>query len=170
MPNWSEMFVPSQSVVELVIRGSIMYLGALAILRIMRREAGEMSRADFLLIMLVADAAQNGMAGEYHSITEGLILVATIFCWNYLIDWLSYRVPAIHSLMEPPPLLVVQNGKPHRKHLRSEMITMDDLMEQLREQGVEHLSQVKRCFVEADGKLSVIRFDQSAGRPQEKPA
>jgi uncharacterized membrane protein YcaP (DUF421 family) len=164
------MFVPSQSVLELVIRGSLMYLGALFILRILRREAGELSRADFLLIMLVADAAQNGMAGEYHSITEGLILVGTIFGWNYLIDWLSYRVPAIHDLMEPPPLLLVQDGKAHRKHLRSEMITMADLMEQLREQGVERLSQVKRCFVESDGKFSVIRFDQSAGGPQPSPS
>jgi uncharacterized membrane protein YcaP (DUF421 family) len=157
------MFIPSQSVAELVIRGSIMYLGALFILRILRREAGELSRADFLLIMLVADAAQNGMAGEYHSITEGLILVGTIFGWNYLLDWLSYRFPAMHALLEAPPLLLVQEGKPLRKHLRAEMITIDDLMGQLREQGVEHLSQVKRCFVESDGKLSVIRFEQAPG-------
>lgn len=163
MPDWSAMFIPSQSVAELVIRGSLMYFGALFILRILRREAGELSRADFLLIMLVADAAQNGMAGEYHSITEGLILVGTLFGWNYLLDWLSYRFPSIHALLEPPPLLLVRDGKAHRKHLRSEMISMEDLMEQLREQGVERLSQVKRCFVESDGKLSVIRVEPAAG-------
>ena len=155
--DWAQLFVPSGSLAELVIRGSIVYLVALSFLRILRRQGSGFNRADLLFITLIADASQNGMAGEYRSITEGLVLIGTIFGWNYLLDWLSYRSALIHRLLEPPPLLVVQHGKVLLRNLRSELISVDDLMEQLREQGVDDLAQVKRCYVEADGKLSVIR-------------
>jgi len=155
--DWAQLFVPSGSVAELVIRGSIIYLAALGFMRILRRQGGSFTRADLLFITLIADASQNGMAGEYRSITEGLILVGTIFGWNFTLDWLSYHSPFVHRLLEPPPLLVVRGGKPLLRNLRAELISIEDLMEQLREQGVDDLAQVKRCYVEADGKLSVIR-------------
>jgi uncharacterized membrane protein YcaP (DUF421 family) len=97
------------------------------------------------------------MASEYHSITEGVVLVATIFGWNYLLDWLAFRYPRIHSLLHPAPLLLVKDGRVQRRNLRSEMLTMGDLKEQLREQGVAEVAQVKRCYLEADGRLSVIK-------------
>jgi len=154
--NWSQLFVPNGSLVELVIRGSIVYLLALTFMRILRRGSG-ITRADLLFITFIADASQNGMAGNYQSITEAGVLVGTIFGWNYGLDWLSYRVEAVHRLLEPPPILVVRHGKPIFRALRAELISIEDLMEQLREQGVDSLAHVKRCYVEADGKLSVIR-------------
>ena len=155
--NWARLFVPSDSLVELVIRGSIIYLAALGFMRILRRQGGSLTRADLLFITLIADASQNGMAGEYRSITEGLVLVGTIFAWNFGLDWLSYHSLLVHRLLEPPPLLIIRAGKPLLRNLRAEMISIEDLMEQLREQGVDDVAQVKRCYVEADGKLSVIR-------------
>jgi uncharacterized membrane protein YcaP (DUF421 family) len=155
--DWGQLFIPSGSLAELVIRGSVIYLAALSFMRIMRRQGSGLTRADLLFITFIADASQNGMAGEYKSITEGIVLVGTIFLWNYGIDWLSFHSPLIHRLLEPPPLLVVQSGQVLRRNLRSELISVEDLMEQLREQGVDDLAQVKRCYVEADGKLSVIQ-------------
>ena len=154
--NWSQLFVPNGSLIELVIRGSVVYLIALVFMRILRRGSG-ITRADLLFITFIADASQNGMAGNYQSITEAVVLVGTIFGWNWLLDWLSYRSEAVHRLLEPPPILVVHAGKPLFRALRSELLSIEDLMEQLREQGVEDLALVKRCYVEADGKLSVIR-------------
>lgn len=155
--DWHSLLVPTVSLLELVLRGSAIYLGILALMRVLRREAGALSTADLLVVVLVADAAQNAMASEYHSITEGAALVATIFGWNYLLDWLGYRYPWFHSLLHPAPLLLVRDGRIHRRNLRSEMLTMGDLKEQLREQGVAELAEVKRCYLEADGRLSVIK-------------
>jgi uncharacterized membrane protein YcaP (DUF421 family) len=167
--DWHQMFVPSVSLLELVLRGSIMYLTILAAMRLFRREAGSISTADLLVVVLVADAAQNGMASEYHSVTEGLVLIATIYGWNYLLDIGAYRYPRIHRLLNPPPLSLVRDGIVQRKNLRLEMLTVDDLMEQLREQGVEHLHEVKSCCLEGDGHLSVIRRkDGDDQRPQRK--
>ena len=116
-----------------------------------------MSTADLLVVVLVADAAQNAMASEYHSITEGAVLVATIFGWNYLLDWLAYRFRLVHSLLHPAPLLLVKDGHLQRRNLQSEMLTVGDLKSQLREQGVAAVAQVKRCSFEPDGHLSVIK-------------
>jgi uncharacterized membrane protein YcaP (DUF421 family) len=120
-------------------------------------------------VVLIADAAQNGMAGEYKSLTEGAVVVATIFGWNYLLDWLAYRSRSVQWLLNPPPLLLVTNGQILQRNLRRELISRDDLMEQLREHGIEHVRDVKKCFLESDGKMSVIRKDGAdAPRPVDK--
>ena len=155
--DWHELFVPTVSLLELVLRGSAMYLGILVLMRVLRREAGALSTTDLLVVVLVADAAQNAMASEYHSVTEGAVLVATIFGWNYLLDWLAFRYPWVHSLLHPAPLLLVKDGRVQRRNLRTEMLTLDDLKEQLREQGVADVAEVKECYLEPDGRLSVIK-------------
>ncbi|MEP6572788.1 MAG: YetF domain-containing protein [Gemmatimonadota bacterium] len=161
--DWHDMLVPTVSLLELALRGSLVYLGILLGLRIFRREAGALSTADLLMIVLVADAAQNAMASHYDSITEGLVLIGTIFFWNYTLDWLGYRYPIMHRLLHPAPLELIRDGRLNRRNLRAEMLTLEDLNEQLREQGVEKVAEVKRCCLEADGRLSVIRAKQDEG-------
>jgi uncharacterized membrane protein YcaP (DUF421 family) len=168
--DWHGMFVPTVSIFEIVLRGTAVYLSILALLRLFRREAGTLATTDLIVIVLVADAAQNAMSADYHSITEGLVLVATIFAWNYGLDWLGFRYPWAYRLLHPAPLLLVSEGRVQRRNLRSEMLTMEDLMEQLREQGVDDVRQVKQCFLEADGRLSVLKkeSDGKPSRPREK--
>ena len=88
------------------------------------------------------------------------VLVATIFAWNYALDWLAYRSRFVYWLLHPPSLLLIRHGQIQYRNLRAELITKDDLLEQLREQGVEDVASVKKCFLESDGKMSVIRADQ----------
>ena len=159
--DWHAMFVPSVHPLELVVRGSVMYLLILAAFRVFRREAGSLSVSDLLVVVLIADAAQNAMAGEYVSITEGVILVATIFGWNVLLDALAYRSRFVYRLLHAPSLLLVRDGNILRRNLRSALMTLDDLREQLREQGVDEVADVRKCYLESDGRLSVIRADQS---------
>lgn len=166
--DWRAMFVPSGSLVELVVRASLMYLMILAGFRLFRREAGSLSVSDLLVVVLIADAAQNGMAGEYKSLTEGAIVVATIFAWNYVLDWLAYRSRVAHWLLHPPSLLLIRNGKLLYRNLRAELMTKEDLLEQLREQGVDEIGLVKKCFLESDGRISVIRDDSR--EPPRQPA
>lgn len=157
--DWRQLLVPSGNPLELVLRASVMYLLILAGFRVFRRDAGSLSVSDLLVVVLIADAAQNGMAGEYKSLTEGAIVVATIFAWNYLLDWLAYRSRAVNWLLHPPALLLVHNGQVLARNLRAELITREDLREQLRQQGVEDIRKVKKCYLESDGKISVIRAD-----------
>jgi uncharacterized membrane protein YcaP (DUF421 family) len=155
--NWHDIFVPSGSLLELIVRGSLMYLLILGAFRVFRRDAGSLAMSDLLVVVLIADAAQNGMAGEYKSLTEGVVLVATIFAWNYSLDWLAYHNRFMYWLLHAPPLLLVNRGTIQHRNLRAQLMTRQDLHEQLREQGVETLADVKSCWLESDGRLSVIK-------------
>ena len=162
---WHEVFVPTHSIVEIIARGSIMYLVIFAMMRfILKRQSGGLSTPDVLLVVLLADAAQNGMAGEYRSVTEGIMLVGTIIFWNFAIDWLEYQVPAMERLLRPAPLLLVEDGKVLRRNMRQELVTMDELLSKLREEGVESPNDVQRAFMEPDGNISVKKREDGANK------
>src|SRR5687768_3193112 len=93
--DWKSIFVPSVPLLEIVLRGSIVYLFLFFLLRILRRQAGALGIQDLLVVVLIADAAQNAMASEYKSITDGLILVSTIIFWDYFLNWLDFRFPRL---------------------------------------------------------------------------
>lgn len=158
--DWSSLFGLSLSPLEMVVRGSAIYWFLFLILRVvLRRDVGAFGAADILLIVLIADASQNAMAGEYKSITDGLILITTIVGWNYLIDWAAFHSPRVAALLESPPLLLVHYGRILHRNLRRELITTDELMSKLRERGIEDIAQVKAARLESSGEVSVITID-----------
>jgi uncharacterized membrane protein YcaP (DUF421 family) len=157
--DWRSVFFPSIGVGEIFLRGTIIYLFLFFILRLLRREAGAIGISDLLLVVLIADAAQNAMSSDYKSITDGLILVGSIAFWDYFLDWLGYRFPRVRPLLRPPPLLLIKDGRLQRRNMRREMITEDELMGHLREHGVERIEEVKKAYLEGDGRISVITAD-----------
>lgn len=154
--DWKTVFIPTLSLAEIILRGTIVYLLLFLLLRVLRREAGAIGITDVLVIVLIADAAQNAMAGEYKSITEGAILVGTIAFWDYSFDWLGYRFAWFQRVVRPAPLLLIKDGRLLRRNMRQEMITKEELESQLRQQGIEDIAQVKKCYLEGDGNISVI--------------
>lgn len=165
--DWHALLVPSGSLLEIMLRGTVMYVGLVLLFRFLRREAGSWSLADLLLIVLISDAAQNGMAGEYRSLTEGLVLVGTIAAWSYLIDWLSFRYKAFARILQAPPLPLIRNGVLQHRNLRRELITSAELHSQLRQKGVEHIEDVRCCYLEPDGQLSVVEKTKKKSRSKE---
>jgi uncharacterized membrane protein YcaP (DUF421 family) len=156
--DWGEIFGISVSPLELIIRGTAMYLFLFLLFRVVvRRRVGAIGMADILILVIIADAAQNAMSGEYKSVTEGAILVGTIMFWNVAIDWLNFRVPALRPWLEPPPMLLIQNGRILYRNLRHEYVTEDELKAKLREKGVKEYSEVAEAHMESDGNVSVIK-------------
>lgn len=155
--DWHTFFIPSLPVGEIFLRGTIVYFFLFIVLRLLRREAGALGISDLLVVVLIADAAQNAMAHDYKSITEGLVLVSTLAFWNYFLDWLGYHFPAVQRLLRPPPRLLIKDGRLQRRNLRLEMVTEEELMGKLREEGIERLEEVKQSYIEADGTISVIK-------------
>jgi uncharacterized membrane protein YcaP (DUF421 family) len=155
--NWQEVFVPSISIAELILRASLVYLLLFSVLRIMpSRQVGTLGIADLLVVVLFAEAAQNAMASDYTSITEGGILVGTVIFWSYFLNWLGYKFPQFQRFLNPPPLLLVLNGRLIEHHMQQALITKEELLSQLRQQGVESIADVKKVYMEADGSISVI--------------
>jgi uncharacterized membrane protein YcaP (DUF421 family) len=170
MPPLADLFGFTVHPLELVVRGTAMYWFLFLLFRfVLRRDAGALGIADVLLLVLIADAAQNAMAGGYQSISEGMLLVGTIAGWNWTMDWASWRFPKVARFAEAGPLVLVRRGRILPRNLRREYITVPELMAALREQGVDKLADVKIARMEADGQISVIRQrarDDERGAPR----
>lgn len=164
--DWQSMFVPTESLIEIFIRGTIMYLGMFTLLRLFRRQAGAVGIADLLVIVVIADAAQNGMAGDSKSITEAILLISTIVFWNYFLDFLGDKSDFFKRILQPKEVLLIKDGKLLRQNMQKEMITFDELISQLRLQGIEKIGEVKQCQLESDGHFSVLTKDKNSDKPK----
>lgn len=154
---WKNLLALSVSPGEIVLRGSLVYLGVLAMLRCVgRRQTGSVGATDLLVVVFLADAVQNGMAGSQKTVLDALLLAATIIAWDQSLDWLAHRSPKLERLLRSPALLLVRDGRMLPRNMRRELITVTELTGLLREQGMEDLSQVKACYLEGDGHISVI--------------
>lgn len=156
--DWQEIFGFTVSPWELVIRGTVMYFFLFALFRVVvRRRVGAIGMADILILVIVADAAQNGMSGEYRSVSEAVVLVSTLIGWNVLIDWLTFRIPRLQKVLEPPPLLLIDKGRILWRHLRHEFVSEEELKSKLREHGVAEASEVDKAYMEPDGQVTVLK-------------
>lgn len=172
--DWGSVFGLSTPLAEIFVRGTITYLVIFVLLRfVLSREAGQLALSDILVLVLIADAAQNAMAGTYSSITDGLALVAVIVGWATFLDWLSFRVPLVERFLKPQPKVLVRHGHAEDGNLSSELMTMEELMTQLRLQGIDDLSKVKVAYMESDGRVSVIPEPgdepEGGGRAPDRP-
>jgi len=160
MPDLHSLFHFGVNPLELMLRGSAVYWFLFVLFRfVLRRDAGSLGIADILLLVLIADASQNAMAGGYETVPDGFVLVATLIGWNWLLDWASFRFNAVRRFAEPPPLVLVRRGRILARNLRREFVTIPELMASLREHGIDKLAEVKMARMEPDGGISVIRRD-----------
>ncbi|BDC50006.1 DUF421 domain-containing protein [Bryobacterales bacterium F-183] len=150
---------------ELIVRGTLIYWFLFLLFRFgLRRDAGSVGLADVLLVVIIADASQNGMAGDYKTIPEAMVLVGTIAIWNLLIDWASFHFPWFRRFAQPRPLPLIQGGQLQRANLRRELISTDEIMTKLREEGCTSVKEVKLAFLEPDGHISIIRAEDEKTR------
>ena len=171
MEQLAELFRVEMPVWEIVVRGTAVYLALFAIFRfVVHRDVGAVGIADILVIVLVADAAQNAMAGEYRTISEGLILVATLIFWNVLFDWAAYRFPWFARFAQPRELTLVRNGRYLHRNMRREFVTVEDIEAKLRGVGVDDVADVAKVTLESDGEITVVRKDgKRPSKPRRKP-
>jgi len=146
------------SPLELVLRGTLMYWFLFVVFRyVLRRDVGSLGISDFLFVVILGDAAQNGMIGSATSATDGMVLIGTLVFWSYMLDFMSFQFPVIRRLTSAPRLCLVRDGKLLRRNMRRELITDDELKAKIRQEGVEDIASVKRMYLEADGEMSLIR-------------
>lgn len=155
--DFAQLFDPQIAPLETVLRGTVIYLGLLVLLRVLRRPAGQLSLADMLLITVLADASQNAMGGGDESLVSGLLLVGTIVFWDQVVDWFAYRSRRFGQLVEPPPVALIRDGQIQWPALRTHRLGEDELMSHLRAAGLDEPAQVRRCFLEGDGSISVLK-------------
>src|SRR5205814_7216456 len=117
--NWHQLLVPKLSLLEIVLRGVVIYVGLCLLLRVvLKRQAGQIGLGDLLVVTLVAGICRNPLVADAYSIPDGLGVVAVVLMSSYAADWLSYHSPFIHRLMHPQRVELIRDGEVMHENLR----------------------------------------------------
>jgi uncharacterized membrane protein YcaP (DUF421 family) len=153
-----EYLALSMSPGELLARGTIMYWFLFLIFRfVLRRDTGSAGISDILFVVLLGDAAQNGMIGRGETVADAALLIGVLVAWNYALDYLGFYFRFFEWLIDPPPICLVRNGRLLRRNLRREHLTDAEIGAKLRGEKIEHLHDVRRMYLESDGSFSVLK-------------
>lgn len=157
--------MPAVSVVELVVRGVVVYVALLVALRIFgKREVGQFTIYDLVFVLLVANALQPAMTGPDTSLVGGLVLIAALVIANAVVGRLD-QVPIIHRLFTPAPAVIIRNGEYIAAQMNREGVTQDEIEMAIREHGLTGANDVKLAVLEADGTISVVPKDSVIQKP-----
>ena len=142
---------------EIIIRTIAVYLVILIGLRLAgKREIGQMTVFDLVVLLLIANAVQNAMVGPDTSLVGGILAAIVLLLVNAAVAGLRLRSPRLRRLVEGTPTLLVLHGEVIPQHMRREGIDEESLLVALREHGVAEISEVEMAVLEIDGSISVI--------------
>jgi uncharacterized membrane protein YcaP (DUF421 family) len=155
------VFALQNPLLDIVVRTAVIYLTLLVLIRVTgKRQVGQLTPFDLLLLLLLANAVQNAMVGPDTSVQGGLMAAATLFTVNLVVSWVARRNVGAARLLEGTPTLLIRHGKLLQDNLHREGITEEDLLRALREHGVEDVKIVRSAILEVDGTISVMREDE----------
>lgn len=155
---------------ELMIRAAVVYLALILLIRLSgRRQIGELSPFDLILLLILSESVQNAMSAGENSLTGGLILAGTLLFVNYLIGVITFRSKKAENLIEGQPQILIRNGKVFQKVMERARITEDELMSSLRESGFFNIEDVRTAILEDNGTVSVEGYEKpERSRPRGK--
>jgi uncharacterized membrane protein YcaP (DUF421 family) len=154
----STLLIPEAPLWALVLRGVVVYLFLLAALRLSgRRELGQMTSFDLVLLLLVSNAVQNSVNAGDNTLGGGLVSAATLFLLNRAVGYAAWRWRWFDRLVQGRALRLVTDGRVHTGALRSERITLAELRSALRKQGISGIGECQRVTLEPDGTLTAVR-------------
>ncbi|MGV3758194.1 MAG: DUF421 domain-containing protein [Actinomycetota bacterium] len=152
--------------IEIVGRSLVVYLAVLIGLRLGgRRELGQLTPFDLVVILLVANAVQNAMVGPDTSVQGGLVAAATLLLANAVVARLRLRSPRLRHLVEGVPVVLIQHGEWVTANLRREGLTEDEVLAAVREHGaLAEVDRVALAVLETDGSVSVVPMTSTVHR------
>jgi uncharacterized membrane protein YcaP (DUF421 family) len=148
--------------VESVIRAVAIYALLLVLFRITgNRSLGQITTFDFVLLLIISEAAQNGMVGNNDSITNAVILIVTLVTVDVLLSLLKTRAPRIERWLEGAPLVIVEHGQPLLDRMRRARVDEQDVLAAARRhRGFERMAQIKYAVLERGGDITILPWSQ----------
>lgn len=148
---------------DIVLRAAVVYLFLWIVLRSLgKRELGELTPFDLVLLMTIGDLVQQGVTQEDFSITGAMLAVGTFVALTLLTSYLSFKWKATRPLFEGIPAVVVLNGKMERHAMKTERLAPDELLDAARQQGIQEIAEIRYGILEPDGKFSFIKYSGEA--------
>jgi uncharacterized membrane protein YcaP (DUF421 family) len=144
--------------VDIVLRGIVVFAFLLVLTRIIgRRELSSLQPFDLILLIILGDAVQQGLTQDDYSLTGAGLAIGTIAVLQVFVSWLGYRFPRARPVLEGTPIIVVEDGRVIEPNLKRERLTVEEIDEQARLQGIAHLNDVRWAVLETNGQISFIR-------------
>jgi uncharacterized membrane protein YcaP (DUF421 family) len=154
LPWW----VPELPVGEKILRALIIYLFLLLVFRFLgRHQVGQMTPFDLVVLLILSNVLQNAMIDPDNSVSGCLIGACTVLAANWIISRWAAASPRFERAVEGVPTMLVHRGQIVEKNLRHECISREELMSNLRSQGVFHVSEIHAAILEVSGRISVLK-------------
>jgi uncharacterized membrane protein YcaP (DUF421 family) len=151
---------------EIILRSTLIYFFLWAVARgVGKRELSEMTAFELILLVVMGDLIQQGATQEDMSLTGAVLAVGTLAMWILIFSYLSWRFRRMRSAMEGVPVVVIHRGRPLDEVLSIERLTLDEICEAARNQGIIDLAEVDIGVLEPDGKFSFLK---SSGEPEQQ--
>lgn len=153
---------------EIVVRAAAVYFFLWFVTRVVgKRELGQMSAFELVLLVTMGDLIQQGVTQEDYSVTGAMLAVGTIALLIVFFSWVSWRFPGSRRQLEGQPVVVVSEGRMLHEVMRYERLPDTELKEALREQGIEDVRDVRCGVLEPDGRFSFFTGSDHAPPPDE---
>ncbi len=164
------MWHPALPYWEFIVRGVAVYLFLLVLLRVTgKRQVGQMSPFDLVLLLVLSNAVQNSMNGGDTSLVGGLVSAAALVALNFVLGLITLRSKKLEALVEGRPQLLVHNGQLFEDVLASAQLTHHELQAALRQAGCTSVNEVRCAMLETNGGISVVKRDPDAAPPDSPP-
>lgn len=143
---------------ETVIRGAVVFIVLLVIIRLSgRRTLAQMTAFDLVLVLIVAETTQQALLGDDFSIANAVILIITLFTLDILMSYLKEHSSRAEKLLDGVPTVLISLGKPDARALKRARVDIEDVLESARSKhGVERLDQIKFAVLEVGGDISIV--------------
>jgi uncharacterized membrane protein YcaP (DUF421 family) len=142
---------------DIILRTALVYIALLVGLRLAgKREIGQMTIFDLIVLLLIANAVQNAMVGSDVSVTGGVLAALVLLVLNAALSWLRLRFPRLRKLVEGSPTLLILHGELFNRNLEREGVDIETLETALREHGILDKKDVEMAVLEIDGTISVV--------------
>jgi uncharacterized membrane protein YcaP (DUF421 family) len=169
MPTVEAPFDLPSDLLGVAVRTLLIYFFLLAALRLGgKRELGQLSLFEFIVILVISDAVQNAMVGQNTSIWGGMVAVAVLLLTDKGFAALKARSQRLRDVLEGEPSLLVRDGQVLRDALKREGVEVEELRQALREHGVAELDEVRLAVLETDGTISVVPRTGDESRTKER--
>jgi uncharacterized membrane protein YcaP (DUF421 family) len=154
-----------QGALAIAAKTALIYLFLIGGLRLLgKRELGQMSIYDLVLIVVISNSVQNAMVGSDNSLGGGLVAALVLLLINRLLNWLMVRSPRLTGIIAGSPVLIVRDGQLIEESMRKAGLTRDHVLTAMREHGIAQLDDVQMAVLEPDGVISIVANESTIYR------
>jgi uncharacterized membrane protein YcaP (DUF421 family) len=158
---------------DIVLRATAMFALLYLLIRLLgKRELGQMTPFELVLLVVMGDLIQQGVTHNDFSLTGALLAISTFAFWALLLSWTTYLFPRAKDILDGTPRIIVRDGVIMTDNLRRDRLTRDEILSEMRLAGIARLANVAWAILEPQGKISFIRRDDQASQrdPDDGPA